>query len=483
VKRSTVYLITALYLVPIFFAFSRTPVAWLDETMNLDPAVHWHLYGKFASNVWPNEGTNRVFLAYLPLVECFHIVNLAWLPKTVGWIRLPFLLTFLAGLWAWLRLLEHWKLKPFWLLLFVGLLACDRAVFEILRSGRSETLELAILAGALLAVFKQNRGIAALLTGLLWIAHPKLWALTGILSLFILWHAQGKQKWISLMLILAPALLWLAWLDFPFRELLKQLLGQTAGHGADGNLFSRIWQHVWNRFMPYYTAQPWVPVLHLFTWWPAWKLMRRYGFNPMALPGLCWMAQDVFWLLILAPHYRYLPPHHLLMCAVWAIWVAEQQWGVYPRLRMALLAAVPLLLYPWASRLAFAFLQWEARNPQSVINWLHRSLPLEGKTLLIGHSIGHYHLWQRQDTMLDFALEIYPQKFTFRPYYKVYYLGTDLPESLVGLRPLASYNPPSGWLPETLNNRSATYSGLKLFCIPDSQSMEKLLGFYRKPYP
>jgi hypothetical protein len=483
-KRSTVYWIIALFLLPVLLAFSRTPVAWLDETMNLDPAVQWHLYGAYVSKIWPNQGTERVFLAYLPLVEVFHLANLAWLPKTLAAIRLPFLLCFIAGLFTWVRLLESWKLKSGWLLLLVGLLACDRAVFEILRSGRSETLELAILAGTLCALFKNRMPLAALLAGLLWIAHPKLWALTGILSLFVLWKSEGLiRKLLAVVLIAAPAFLWMAWLGFPFEELRAQLLGQSAGHGADGNIVNRIWQHVWHRFLPYYAGQPWVPLLHLLTWWPAWKLMRKYGWNLKALPGLLWMGQDLFWMFILAPHYRYLPPHQLLMYTVWAIWIAEKDWALPYRMRLAMFAVVPLLLFPWASRLAYAFLQWEARDPQAVINWLNRSLPVNGKTLLIGHSIGHYHLWQRQDTLLDFALEIYPQKFSFNNYDQVYYLGAELPRALSYIKPVATYTLQPPLLPVSLDNRSATYRGLQLYLLPDLKSMEALVGVYRKPYP
>jgi hypothetical protein len=483
-KRSTVYWIIALFLLPVLIAFSRTPVAWLDETMNLDPAVQWHLYGAYVSRIWPNQGTEHMFLAYLPLVEFFHIANLTWLPKTLAAIRLPILLCFIAGLWAWVRLLEHWNLKPVWLLLFAGLLACDRAVFEILRSGRSETLELAILAGTLFAVFKKRTLLAALLTGLLWIAHPKLWALTGILSLFILCKSEGlRRKLLAVALIAAPAFLWMAWLGFPFDELRVQLLGQSAGHGAVGSMLNRAWQHVWHRFMPYYVGQPWVPFFHVITWWPAWKLIRKHGWNFKALPGLMWMIQDVFWMFILAPHYRYLPPHQLLMYTVWAIWIVEKNWAFPSKMRIALFVVAPLMLYPWASRLAFAFMQWEARDPQAVINWLNRSLPINGKTLLIGHSIGHYHLWQRQDTLLDFALEIYPQKFSFNNYSKVYYLGTALPPVLSHIKPVATYTLAPPLLPAALDSKSATYRGLQLYQLTDAHSMEALVGAYRKPYP
>lgn len=483
-KRSTVYLYLALFLLPLLIAFARTPVAWLDETMNLDPAVQWHLRGTYTSKIWPNQGTDRVFLAYLPLVEVFHIVNLSWLPKTLAWIRLPFLLVFAVGMVAWIRLLNRQALKPVFVLIFTALLLTDRAVFEILRSGRSETLELSLLAGVFLTLWRQQLSLAALLTGLLWVAHPKLWVLTSVLSLYIFWHAPGlKYKLGMIGLIAAPALCWLTWLDFPVQDIATQLLGQREGHGAQGNLLSRIWQHNWNRFVPYYAVQPWVPLLHLLTWWPAWQLLRRHGWSRLALPGLLWMAQELFWMFFLAAHYRYLPPHQLLMYLVWALWAAEMQWSLKNWSRMIILAALPFMLYPWASRLAFAFLQWESRDPQAVMNWLDRNLPVQGKTLLIGHSIGHYHLWQRQDTALDFALEIYPQKFAFSRYQKVYYLGSDLPPRLAGLQPIASYNLPPPRLPEALDSRSATYRGLKLYCLPDSQSMEALVGPYRIPYP
>ncbi len=483
-KRQTVYLILALYLLPVLVVFARIPVAWLDETMNLDPAVQWHLHGTFTSKIWPNQGTDQVFLAYLPLVELFHMANLAWLPKTLGWIRLPFLLVFAAGLFAWLRWMQDAKLKQGWMLLLAGLLVCDRAVFEILRSGRSETLELAILASAFWAVSGKRYLLTAGLLGLLWISHPKLWALTAVFSLFVLSKSAGWKKRVGAVgLMAAPAIAWMCWLGFPLHELTTQLLGQSEGHAAGGSLLQRIWQHNWDRFFPYYAGQPWVPILHLVTWWPAWKLLRRSRWSFVALPGLLWMVQEVFWMCILAPHYRYLPPHQLLMYTVWAVWISQQQWQMQPRLRYAALAALPLLLFPWASRIAFAALQWEARNPQAAINWLYRHLPVQGKTLLIGHSIGHYHCWQRQDTLLDFALEIYPQKFSYGNYDAVYYLGTGLPASLGYIRPMASYTLPPARLTPELDNKSSTYRGLKLYRLPDEKSMEALVGAYRKPYP
>lgn len=468
-----------LFAIPVWLNLDLVPVAWLDETMNLDPAVQWHLKGRFVSELWPNRGSEQLFMCYLPLVEWVHMLNLQWVPWDIFWVRLPFLLIFLAGAWCFFLLMKQsLKLNLSWSLLLLSLLLFDKSVFELLRSVRSETWELSLLAIWLWLCFRRQGAILIpLLAGLLFMAHPKLWPALGIGMLFQWPVVRGNIRLVFWPLLFAfPATAYFIWLGVPFSVWWHQLQGQAAMHAAEGN---RMAAHFLARYWPYFKEQPWIPVLHLLTWWPALSLLRRHRFSIKAMPACMWMVQDLSWMLILAPHHRYLSPHHLLMYVVWALWLAEKQYSFRRAYRIVVLALLPFLLFPYASRMGLGFLQRAERNPKPVLRWLEAQLPpgKSEKTLIIGHSIGHYFMMQRRDTNMHFALEIYPQKFRFSDYQRIYYLGPKKPD-LPGVAyplPEAPFAIPEHWSP--------TYRGLTLSKVSTEAEMEAIVGANRNPYP
>jgi hypothetical protein len=473
------FLLLLAFALPVCINLAQVPVAWLDETMNLDPAVQWHLHGTFTSALWPNQGAEQKFMCYLPLVEWFHMLNLGFLPWEIFWVRLPFLLLFLAAaVCFYLLLAKVWKLHPAWSLLLLAMLLFDKAVFEILRSVRSETLELSLLAVWLFLNFKHPKHLAVpIIAGLLFMAHPKLWPAIGVGMLFQLPLWWGTFRfWLAPMLFAAPTMAYFLWLDAPMTAWWQQLQGQAAMHGASAH---KLYDHFIARYWPYFKEQPWMPLLHACTWIPALRLARAYGRTLQAMPAWMWMAQDLTWLLILAPHHRYLPPHHLLMYVVWAQWLVWKQLPWKQQFRWAFLPVGLLLLLPYSGRMVFGLLQREERDPERVLQWLDGALPpgQPGKTLVIGHSIAHYYLLRHKDTNLHFALEIYPQKFRFRDYQRVFYLGhhglsaPGIPYPL----PEQKYGIPATW--------SATYRGLILSPVRTEAEMEALVGAYRIPYP
>jgi len=479
-KEYAAFLLVMLYAIPVLLNLDLVPVAWLDETMNLDPAVQWHLRGKFVSALWPNQGSERQFLCYLPLVEWLHMLNLGLVPWEMFWVRLPFVVLFLAAavcfyLWTerCLRLPKSWSLLLLCLLLF------DKSIFEILRSVRSETLELALLAIWLFLCFRSPKSsFIPLLAGMLLMAHPKLWPAMGI-GMLCQWMLQRSSMrfWLWPVITLVPACCYFLWLDAPFADWWRQLQGQAEMHQASGN---RISAHFLTRYWPYFKEQPWMPLLHLCTWFPAYSLWKKHGWGLQSMPAMMWAVQDLSWLLILAPHHRYLPPHHLLMYAVWGLWLATEQVPVCNRRqRLLLLPLLPLLLFPYASRMSLGLLQRDERNPESVLRWLDRELPAgqSGRTLVIGNSIGHYHILRHRDTGMHFALEIYPQKFRFADFSRVYYLGRRISE-MKG----TSYqlDPPRYAIPTSM---STTYRGLVLTRLESADEMEAIVGAYRISYP
>jgi hypothetical protein len=478
-QKSAPLLLLVLFAIPVLINLDLMPVAWLDETMNLDPAVQWHLKGRFISALWPNQGSEQLFMCYLPLLEWLHMLNLQFVPWEMFWVRLPFLLLFVAGAWSFcLLLIRELKLNPAWCLLLTALLLFDKSIFELLRSVRSETLELSLMAIWLFLCFRRPANLfIPLLAGLLLMAHPKLWPAIGVGMLFQVPLVRGSFRlWLWPLLAVLPALGYFYWLDVPILAWWRQLQGQAAMHGAHGN---RVFEHLVIRYWPYFKEQPWMPMMHLLTWWPALYLLRRHRFSVYAMPACMWMVQDLCWMLLLAPHHRYLPPHHLLMYLVWGLWLADGKHPFRPLYRYIVLAMLPLLLFPYISRMGLGFLQRAERNPEPVLRWLEREIgsPATGKTLVIGHSIAHYYLMRQRDTNLHFALEIYPQKFRFKDYRQVYYLGHRMLDAPGILYPL-----PASFMPMA-ETWSPTYRGIILTRVKSEAEMEAIVGPYRIPYP
>ena len=49
----------------VIFNLDLIPVAWLDETFGLDPAVNLVRTGSYTSKIWAHPGTEEVFLTVL----------------------------------------------------------------------------------------------------------------------------------------------------------------------------------------------------------------------------------------------------------------------------------------------------------------------------------------------------------------------------------------------------------------------------------
>ncbi|MFT6004504.1 MAG: hypothetical protein ACI8UQ_001643, partial [Bacteroidia bacterium] len=43
------------------------PLAWVDEISGVEPAINFLQGNGYTSKIWPHEGVEKQFLAYLPL--------------------------------------------------------------------------------------------------------------------------------------------------------------------------------------------------------------------------------------------------------------------------------------------------------------------------------------------------------------------------------------------------------------------------------
>ncbi len=82
----------------VLINLDRIPVAWLDETFGLDPAINLVREGSYTSKIWAHPGTEVKFLAYLPFIQLYNAFFLSFLPDEIFWVRLPYVLAFAIAL-------------------------------------------------------------------------------------------------------------------------------------------------------------------------------------------------------------------------------------------------------------------------------------------------------------------------------------------------------------------------------------------------
>ena len=51
------------------------PLAWVDEISGVEPAINFLQGNGYTSQIWPHEGVEKQFLAYLPLQGWLHILT------------------------------------------------------------------------------------------------------------------------------------------------------------------------------------------------------------------------------------------------------------------------------------------------------------------------------------------------------------------------------------------------------------------------
>ncbi len=479
-----------LYFCILFFGLvllnlDLVPVAWLDETMNLDPAVQWHQSGKYISFIWPNEGSEQSFLCYLPGIAWVHWLSLKLLPFSMFWIRLPFILFFALTLWATVKTARNWASPEWAVFLLLFLFICDKGVFESLRSVRSETAEMMLLALTAYFLSAGNPRAAAITVSLLAVFHPKLWPSCAVLSLAALVTAPGaiRRMQVLFLLLLFP-LIFLAQANWDLQGVYHQLLVQSSKHStltASGN--NILVNHFLDRFFPYNLYQPFMAILHagaLFLIHPQRKKLLSFR---ESWPEWTFMFTSLCWMIILAPHHRYNGP--LLLMGLW-VWMRNTHlWLRFvpekTTIRSLLVVLLlPLILFPFASRMALGFIQREERKPAPVLRWLEKNIPPgKGKKLLAGDAIGYYFCAESRKA--DYMIPIYPQKFRFTGYRNIYLL--DKENHTPGLRKVSEYPlPQASPIQKKVSGSSVTYRGLTLYEITSQQCWDSLFSKYNIAY-
>lgn len=382
----------ALFIFLLFFNLDRLPLVWFDEVLGLDPAIQWVFNHSYSSRIWPQTGTEDHFMAYLPMQFIFHAGHLLILPFEVYWIRLPWAIYFLiAALILFFIAKQHSKN---W---FIAILVCfifihDKTVFEVARSMRVEPISFLFIGLCGLAYYNKKSVLLAIFSTTLVFIHPNLWMLA--LVLFLSASAQFNGK-LSLKGSIKPNWLWLIPLlacigflysiSFNLSDLYTQLLEHGRQHTASGSITSRLNAHFIGRFWPYYTTQPWMPLLMLFALIRSLVILAKRKGNAL---DVALVLTHVYWIGLLAPFYRYNAV--LLFISLLSLMPILSKIKQTENLHWISLALLLLMPFNVMARHLTALAQREQRGPKPVIDWISGELAQQGKTLVIGHDVAYY---------------------------------------------------------------------------------------------
>ena len=445
------------------------PIPWLDEAACLEPAVMWQRTGHYISKAWPTPGTEQLFLSYPPGIMMLHRLTLSVFPADVFWVRLPFLIIHLGSVWLLFRVFQrNLKLDARWAALLCLYFLFDKAVFEISRSVRSEVLEVVLLV-AWMAVYTRLKpmriGLQGLLLGLLsgamLLTHLKLWPIVAVMSVWYAWQSFSPKTMLgyALGMLLLP-MCFLVFIDFRLGELYAQLFQHSMEHTAGGGLHVRIYNYFVGRFYPVYKEQPWLPLLHGWVTWLAWKQFRSQP--KQALPAAVWLFASLVWLLFLGPYYRYFMPMYLV--GLWIVaneitgrnmtFPSFRRWYMWPLAGM--------MLFPFVSRHALGLAQRPERDPKACLQFLENQVPKTGRILLYGNEIGLYYAAKHSNT--DFTHITSPDHFGFDEYDSIYFL-TDVPHPELRMKTI--YQPKQYALPGWMYalGRAGTFANMRVYVI------------------
>ncbi|MFT7229687.1 MAG: hypothetical protein ACI9GO_000146 [Bacteroidia bacterium] len=457
------------YFIALFAHLELIPLAWIDEIMGLDPALRY-LSGKgLTSRIWPQEGTSRYFMAYLPLQTWFHILHLKILPFSIYWVRFPWAVYLMIG-----TLLVYLGLKknqlPTWIALGLCILLInDKSLFETTRAVRVEPLIFLLFSIAFYAKAMSRHHLQSIAASLLFLCHPDVWPLSLILFL----DACSIKNTDSA--LLKPNRLWLyplltvtafLWsIEFNIPMWLGQLIHQGSEHSASGNIFDRLHSHFILRFWPYYTTQPWTPLIIYASFIGSLTEVFR---KKISSKNITILLTHLIWFVILGPFHRY--NCILLILAIWwSIPYLKKGSHLFYKtgIQVAFMLFVIFSSADVVARHHMAHARHVERNPYPVIRWLKEALPDEDY-LLSGHAIGYYAMNHKAHNGYILA-NIPPYDYNFEEY-SSYYIVQESP--LKGLKTVSTYRTP---VMNSFNFNSKTYETLYLMRADNKEKYLKTL--------
>lgn len=435
------------------------PVAWTDETMNLDPAIQYTKYHQYFSKLWPNPGAENVFASYPPLIQFWHIFWLNFFQPTIFNVRLPFLLMHLSTLALLYQLLS--KKSSLFGLLCILIFATDKTVFEMSRSVRIEVLILFLFT--LFFYLNERKSHPILLgsiAGLLSIAH--LYTLPILFVIFIkrCINFNLKNNLIFLLFALLPVIFSLYFIDFNYQQIYQQLSLQAQKHSPQKTgILLTLKASLFDRFWPYYKEMP----LNFMMYIGIFVLNLVFIFKHLKRPFLLFSQNFTIELFafsftlffLITPQYRYLPVFLLLGLLFLRDngHIAPFKTSRFPIIVTIIIAFNGILIY--SIKHSVAIWQRNERLSEPFLEFIASNIPQNKKTLILGESIGEYYAATRKNC--DYGLDYHPQHFNFSDYDQVYYLSKS---EIKPAKMIAIYQPETSDVPKFITKfvKGGTYS-------------------------
>lgn len=482
-KRITSLLVVfcVFYFLIVLMNLHLVPVAWLDETMNLDPAVQWKYTGNYVSAIWPNVGSENLFLCYLPGIAVIHRLTLEFFGPDIYFVRLPFILFFAVACFLyWKIAINYLKAAPWLAALFLFFLMTDKSVFESLRSVRSEMLELLLMLVSFWFIYNKRYMLSALSCSFLSLTHPKMWAVCLVIAIFSLLLSKGLGRKIAVFVILClPWIFFLVSFNWQINTFINQLLKQASLHDTSEASFL-VKAHFVDRFYPYNSWNLLPMLLNAFAFTVFVFRIFKHRAKGLSFVEWCFAATSIFWMFALAPHNRY-NPALLVMASMVLLQHIKVREMVLIQLKYLVLILVGLFVtaIPAAGRMALGMVQINERNPYACIDWMEKNIAKgEKKSLLIGEAIAYY-FYANHQASFDYMIHIYPHKFDFDKYDKVYYITSQK----IHLPALAKYNVANAFNVTKFDQaKTVTYQNLFIYEISSRNQFDSLFARYRINY-
>ncbi len=484
-KKTPFIIILGLLFGIMLLNLNKVPIAWIDEVMNIEPAWQYVNGNGFIGRMWPHEGTEKIFLAYLPLTSFIHLIDISLFPHELFYTRLLWLISLgINCFYIFKYIVARYMTLEAVIYFILCIYVLDEGINNSMRNGRAEMPTIAILSALFYFTIRNKRpSIQAVLISLLFISHPGIYPIAIIFCLNLLTKKASILKRVQYILSIAFfPFIYLLMANFDFQNIYQQLVLHGREHdqtAVEGNAF---YLHFVQRFLPIYKYQPYMLIVNLimhasciysiiFRWNPRQQLLE-WSF----------LLTSLFWFFTLAPFYRYTSILSLLMFLHLPSLV-QRIFSIFGFIKFSLrtakiwqIAMVFILLgvisAPFMIRHYYTFKQWPARNEYKVYNWLDTQIPStsEKKNLIIDEAIGFYYAMNHDNT--EFTLPYSLHKINFNDYHKVYYLSFRKEPKLskhISTFEIDNYNHQT-----IIERKIINYQGLKLYEVPSQLALDEL---------
>ncbi len=482
-KNKAIYVFIGIVFLLNLLHLNKVPIAWIDEIMLIDPAWNFLKTGAFAGKVWPHEGAETIFLAYLPLGSFLHFIDLSIFPKELFYTRLPWLIYYIGlCIFVYKYILARYMHLPSAALLFIALFIVDECINNSLRNGRIEMPSMLIIAALFYLNIRNIRpSIQAVLLSLLFISHPGFYPIGIVLSLNLLTKKASIFKRLQYILIIgALPFFYLYMADFNFQTIYEQLVLHGREHDetvVPGQLF---YNHFIGRFLPIYKYQFWMIGLNILAHiYCLYVIIFRWNPRVQVLEW-AFLFTSVFWYFNLAPFNRY-TSILTLMTFLLLPGIIQRILSVYGYLRVNLKIIKPLQIGLFVLVLGLCSAnffvrhftiaqQWNARNEYKVYDWLDQHVPKDKNVLIIDEAVGFYYAMQHEN--VSFTLPYALHKYRVEQYDKIYYLT--LRDSNTSAQLINTYSCKDDLKYKLSNQKILTYNGLKLYEIKSDSELKEI---------